>query len=182
MKVNLIRVVYITLTILAIIIVFLIGTTVSEGQTKAVNEISEEQIILQNEKIKNQQQCNNLLEEYKITISCDELKKIVDAFPDRKIIAGLLHESGLRKESVGINKDGSRDVGIFQINQNIWSENNASKNGGLYFIADNFDNSISIAKRCYQVSGYGCWYSITNGSYLRYLDKADILMSMVEQI
>lgn len=129
------------------------------------------------EEVEDDSKCIRVLEELKINNNCAEVKKIVKAFnSDRKIVAGLLHESNFDRLAVGKNKDGSIDRGVFQINNVTWSYQNRNKNAGLYYKQGDIDNSILIAKRCYQISGYGCWYAITNGSYKKHLDRADKLI------
>lgn len=174
MKVNIYRAILITIFIVIVTLLFSVKTASTEAQTIEIATTTKIELI--NDDIK----CEEELLELGITLSCEDVTKIVKAFPDRVIIAGLLHESGgLKATAVGVNTDGSKDWGVFQINDRIWSLENAPKNGGLYYIPEDLDNSIKIAQRCYKISGYGCWLSIVNDRHIRYLPTADKLLNII---
>lgn len=90
------------------------------------------------------------------------MQEIADVFGDeyRLAIAVAMAESGMSPSAVNVNKDGSRDIGIFQINERHgWSEK------------DLFDwrANISIAKYLRDGSGWSAWTAYNNGTYRRYL-------------
>lgn len=63
-------------------------------------------------------------------------------------------------DNTGLNRDGTNDKGLFQIN---------SIHG--YSDAVRFDpaQNIAIAYKIWRAQGYSAWSAYTNGSYLRFL-------------
>lgn len=118
--------------------------------------------------------CQETLKELRISSSCYEVRKIVDAFNrDPIIVATILHESNFNKYALNINKNGSQDGGIFQLNSNY------------YEASGNLDHEIEQAKECYDYFkrqtglGYRCWASYNNGKYLTRYDKALLLLKNI---
>jgi hypothetical protein len=101
-------------------------------------------------------------EEYREANFNPIMQEIADVFGDeyRLAIAVAMAESELKPDAVNVNSDGSRDIGIFQINERHgWSEE------------DLFDwsTNISIAKYLRDRSGWSTWAAYNNETYRRYL-------------
>lgn len=62
-------------------------------------------------------------------------------------------------DRVHVNKDGSKDIGIFQVNTVH------AKKGNLYDCREN----IRVAYQIYKQSGWGAWVAYQNKSYLKFL-------------
>lgn len=89
-------------------------------------------------------------------------QEIANAFGEefRLAMAVAMAESGLNPKAVNYNRDGSRDIGIFQINERHgWSEED------LF----DWEKNIAIAKHLRDVSGWSTWTAYSNGTYRKYL-------------
>lgn len=88
--------------------------------------------------------------------------EIADVFgAEHKIaIAIAKAESGLNPRAINRNKDGSKDIGIFQINdRHGWSDEERF----------NWKTNIRIAKELYDSRGWNDWTVYNNGTYRNFL-------------
>lgn len=163
------------LIIIFISILIFIFTSMKKAETIAEAQINVDEKIetlkkkLEENKTKKQEKCKETLKELDIPNTCDEVSKIIREFGNDKIfVAVILHESNFDRSAVNVNKDGSIDRGIFQLNSNYW--------GG---VDGNLDNSIAKAKQCLKDNGLDCFWAYRNGSYLKHLDNADKLLEAI---
>jgi hypothetical protein len=88
--------------------------------------------------------------------------KICKVFPDNcdVMVAIAKAESGLKTDAIGYNKNGSIDVGLFQINS-----------VHRYSTEELFDTNknLEIAKKIYDKQGITAWASFNNGKYIKFL-------------
>lgn len=125
------------------------------------------QTIIVNEKPITKASCEEVIKKLKIKNNCEEIKKIVNAFDnDPVFVAIIIHESNFDRMAVYHNKDGSNDVGIFQLSHKYWGKTNGD-----------IDYSISKAKQCYKELGYNCWIAYRNNSWKLHTLKAQELVN-----
>lgn len=122
----------------------------------------------------NDESCKATLKELKITSSCDEVRKVINAFDrDPIMVATILHESNFNKTSKNINDDGTVDKGVLQLNSRYYSANG------------NIDNEIKQGKENFEYfkrvtgKGYKGWASYNNGKYLTRMEDA---IKLIENI
>ena len=95
---------------------------------------------------------------------CEEFRAIIEAYPwdARTMLAIARAESGCNPlaDNTGLNRDGTNDKGLFQIN---------SIHG--YSDAERLDpiQNTAIAFKIWQGQGYQAWSAYNNGSYAKYL-------------
>jgi len=90
------------------------------------------------------------------------VQEIADVFGNeyRLAIAVAMAESGLNPNAINYNRDGSRDIGIFQINEHHgWNQED------LF----NWRANIAIAKELRDTIGWTAWSAFNNGTYRKYL-------------
>lgn len=96
---------------------------------------------------------------------CEEFREIVEKYPwNSKVMLAIMRaESGCnpRSDNTGLNRDGSNDKGLFQINS-IHGFSDAER-------LDPIQN-IKIAFRIWQSQGYRAWSAYSNGSYLKFMN------------
>lgn len=88
--------------------------------------------------------------------------EIADVFgaESRIALAVAKAESGLNPKAINRNRDGSRDMGIFQINdRHGWSDEERL----------DWRTNIRIAKELYDSRGWNEWAVYNNGTYRNYL-------------
>ena len=77
-------------------------------------------------------------------------------------------ESGLGKNTViGVNKDGSRDYGVFQVNNKAWPQF-----GGADVAKLPLDQQAKLAAEIYRKQGLSAWSTYNNGAYKSHLNGA----------
>ncbi len=89
-------------------------------------------------------------------------EEIAHIFGEERILALAIAkaESGLNPEAINRNKDGSKDIGIFQINDcHGWSEKERL----------DWRKNISMAKELRDRRGWGEWVVYNNGTYRNFL-------------
>lgn len=149
---KIIRVVKVLIVIFLLIIAFVLGIMKGESQVDIKNIqaemiIKERQLEIKRNKAIQEEKCISLLKELKIPNNCEEVKKIINEFDNNVVfIATILHESNFDRMAVNINKDGSVDRGIFQLNSAYWGNVNG-----------NIDYSIKQAKECLEDNGMNCF-------------------------
>ncbi|XP_068632297.1 lysozyme-like [Battus philenor] len=77
------------------------------------------------------------------------------------------NESSRRTDAVGKpNRDGSRDYGLFQINDRYWCSNTNTPgkdcNVTCELLSDNITKAATCAKKIYQRHGFSAWYGWQN--------------------
>lgn len=90
-------------------------------------------------------------------------EKITEAFGEEASIALAVAkaESRLNPNAVNINKSGSRDIGIFQLNDcHGWSEEQRFDE----------DTNIRLAKQLKDKSGWKNWSVFKSGEYLKFIN------------
>lgn len=89
-------------------------------------------------------------------------EKIAKTFPENPeiMIAVAKAESGLNPLTVHKNTNGSRDVGILQVN---------SVHGEDDLEMFNVDKNLVAARKVYDKQGITAWSAVNNGSYLKFL-------------
>lgn len=89
-------------------------------------------------------------------------EKIAKTFPEnpKVMIAVFKAESGLNPMAVNINKNGSVDIGVAQINS-------VHKKDQLELF--DVDKNLAVAREIYEKQGIMAWYAFQNGSYLKHL-------------
>lgn len=121
------------------------------------------------QKQEKQKECEKTLKELQINNTCEEVKKIIEAFNgDKTMVMIIMHESNFNRLAVYKNKNGSEDRGVFQLNSKYWG----NVNGDI-------DYSISKAKQCYNSLGYNCWVAYKNGAYKIHEKKAETLLNNI---
>jgi hypothetical protein len=102
-------------------------------------------------------------ETYPTNVSNNSIEQeIADVFGSESSIALAVAkaESGLNPMAVNRNRNGSKDIGIFQINdRHGWSDEELL----------DWKNNIRIAKELRDRHGWSEWAVYNNGSYLNYL-------------
>lgn len=101
---------------------------------------------------------------------CELAKILVEkGFPRRQIpdwICLVQHESKYNSNNLGRNRNGSKDHGIFQINDDFWCNHNGpSKECNIQcsdLLDDNIDDDIECAKKIYKRLGFYAWYAWIN--------------------
>lgn len=112
--------------------------------------------------------CKKTLKQLKINNSCDEVRKIINAFDRNPIlVATFLHESNFNRNARNVNKNGSVDSGVFQLNSTYWTVNG------------DINHSITQAQKCYKDMGYKCWASYNNGKYKERWNDAILLIKNI---
>ena len=95
---------------------------------------------------------------------CEEFREIVEKYPwNSKIMLAIMRaESGCnpRSDNTGLNRDGSNDKGLFQINS-IHGFSDAERLDPI--------RNIEIAFKIWQSQGYRAWSAYNNGSYLKFI-------------
>lgn len=95
---------------------------------------------------------------------CEEFRKLVEKYPwnTDTMLAIMQAESNCnpRADNTGLNKDGTNDKGLLQINS-IHGFSDAERLDPI--------RNIDIAFKIWQMQGYKAWSAYSNGSYLRYL-------------
>ena len=77
-------------------------------------------------------------------------------------------ESGFGKNTVsGVNKDGSRDYGVFQVNNKAWPQF-----GGADVAKLPLDQQAKLAAEIYRKQGLSAWSTYNNGAYKAHLNGA----------
>nr|BAK20441.1 lysozyme [Haemaphysalis longicornis] len=74
-------------------------------------------------------------------------------------------ESSLNSRAINRNKNGSKDYGIFQINNGYWcspGRHNICRVACSALQSDNIAPSIKCAKKIYQRHGFDAWYGWKN--------------------
>ena len=89
-------------------------------------------------------------------------EKIAKVFPEnpKVMIAVAKAESGLNPLTVHKNTDGSRDLGIMQIN---------SVHGEDDLKMLDVDQNLAVARKVYEKQGITAWAAFNNGSYKKFL-------------
>jgi hypothetical protein len=89
-------------------------------------------------------------------------EKIAKAFPENPevMVAVAKAESNLNPYATNRNTNGSRDIGIFQIN---------SVHGGNDLELFDVDKNIEAARNVYDKQGITAWSTVNNGSYMKHL-------------
>ncbi len=90
-------------------------------------------------------------------------EKIAKAFPENPavMIAVFKAESGLNPMATNKNTNGSRDIGIAQIN---------SVHGHDDLEMFDVDKNLKVAREIYDKQGILAWYGFSNGSYKKFMD------------
>ena len=95
---------------------------------------------------------------------CEEFRELVEKYPwnSRIMLAIMRAESGCNPNSdnTGLNRDGSNDKGLFQINS-IHGFSDAERLDPI--------RNIEIAFRIWQSQGYRAWSTYSNGAYLKFI-------------
>lgn len=101
----------------------------------------------------------------KVANRCEEFREIVEKYPwNSKIMLAIMRaESGCnpRSDNTGLNRDGSNDKGLLQINS-IHGFSDAERLDPI--------RNIEIAFRIWQNQGYQAWSAYSNGSYLKFMN------------
>lgn len=79
-------------------------------------------------------------------------------------IAVAKAESGLQEDRYNINKNGTIDIGIFQINEVHWKKEGCKPKD----LFDGFKN-VDCAYQIWKVQGWQPWIAYKNGSYLKFI-------------
>lgn len=89
-------------------------------------------------------------------------EKIAKAFPENPevMVAVAKAESNLNPYAANRNTNGSRDIGLFQIN---------SVHGGNDLELFDVDKNIEAARKVYDKQGITAWSAVNNGSYMKFL-------------
>lgn len=89
-------------------------------------------------------------------------EKIAKAFPENPevMVAVAKAESNLNPYATNRNTNGSRDIGLFQIN---------SVHGGNDLELFDVDKNIEAARKVYDKQGITAWSAVNNGSYMKHL-------------
>lgn len=89
-------------------------------------------------------------------------EKIAKMFPENPevMIAVAKAESNLNPFATNRNTNGSRDIGIFQIN---------SIHGNSDLEMFNVDKNLEAARKIYEKQGVTAWSAVNNGSYLKFI-------------
>ncbi|OWR44725.1 lysozyme II [Danaus plexippus plexippus] len=78
------------------------------------------------------------------------------------------HESGRNTSKIGkVNKNGSRDYGLFQINDKYWCSNTSSKGKDCNVTCaevsqDDITKAATCAKKIFKRHGFNAWYGWKN--------------------
>jgi hypothetical protein len=90
-------------------------------------------------------------------------EKIAKTFPENPelMIAVFKAESGLNPMATNKNTNGSRDIGIAQIN---------SVHGHDDLEMFDVDKNLKVAREIYDKQGILAWYGFSNGSYKKFMD------------
>ncbi len=95
---------------------------------------------------------------------CEEFRSLVEKYPwnSRIMLAIMRAESGCNPNSdnTGLNRDGSNDKGLFQINS-IHGFSDAERLDPI--------RNIEIAFKIWQNQGYRVWSAYSNGAYLKFM-------------
>ena len=95
---------------------------------------------------------------------CEEFREMVEKYPwNSKVMLAIARaESNCnpRSDNSGLNRDGSNDKGLFQINS-IHGFSDAERLDPI--------RNIEIAFRIWQSQGYKAWSAYNNGSYLKFI-------------
>ena len=89
-------------------------------------------------------------------------EKISKTFPENPevMIAVAKAESNLNPLATNRNTNGSRDIGLFQIN---------SVHGGNDLEMFDVDKNLEAARKIYDKQGITAWSAVNNGSYLKFI-------------
>lgn len=89
--------------------------------------------------------------------------KIKQTFPEQPeiMLAVAKAESKLNPHATNINRNGTKDTGIFQVN---------SVHGYNEEWLKNEDNNLKAARKIYEKQGLKAWYAYQNGAYLKHLN------------
>lgn len=89
-------------------------------------------------------------------------EKIAKTFPENPevMVAVAKAESNLNPLAINRNTNGSRDIGLFQIN---------SVHGGNDLEMFDVDKNLEAARKVYDKQGITAWSAVNNGSYLKFL-------------
>lgn len=101
-----------------------------------------------------------VVDDVKVELTIEE--KIAKTFPEnpKVMIAVAKAESGLNPLATNRNTNGSRDIGIFQVN---------SVHGGDDLEMFDVDKNLVAAREVYDKQGITAWSAFNNGSYLKFL-------------
>ena len=95
---------------------------------------------------------------------CEEFRSLVEQYPwSSKIMLAIMRaESGCNPNSdnTGLNRDGSNDKGLFQINS-IHGFSDAERLDPI--------RNIEIAFKIWRNQGYRAWAAYNNGAYLKFI-------------
>ncbi|CAD7088847.1 unnamed protein product [Hermetia illucens] len=78
------------------------------------------------------------------------------------------HESGFRTDAVGaLNSNGTRDYGLFQINNQYWCQGNVKSYNECHIactslLSDDITNALNCAKKIKAQQGFKAWYGWLN--------------------
>ena len=115
-------------------------------------------IILENPALASNMKPSEVVEVKELTIE----EKIAKTFPENPevMIAVAKAESNLNPLATNRNTNGSRDIGLFQIN---------SVHGGNDLEMFDVDKNLEAARKVYDKQGITAWSAVNNGSYLKFL-------------
>ncbi|CAD0200022.1 unnamed protein product [Chrysodeixis includens] len=109
-----------------------------------------------------------------------ELKK--QGFPENKMsdwVCLIEAESGRRTDVIGrVNRNGSRDYGLFQINDNIWCSNSTVPGKNCHvtcaeLITDDITIASTCAKKIFKIQGFRAWHGWTKRCQMALPDISD---------
>ncbi|XP_050668783.1 lysozyme-like [Leptidea sinapis] len=92
-------------------------------------------------------------------------------FPENKLrdwVCLIQNESGGTTSKVGrVNKNGSRDYGLFQINDKYWCSNTSTPGKDCnvtcaQVLTDDISKASACAKKIYKRHGFNAWYGWRN--------------------
>ncbi|XP_032515409.2 lysozyme-like [Danaus plexippus] len=92
-------------------------------------------------------------------------------FPENKMrdwVCLVENESGRNTSKIGkVNKNGSRDYGLFQINDKYWCSNTSSKGKDCNVTCaevsqDDITKAATCAKKIFKRHGFNAWYGWKN--------------------
>lgn len=115
-------------------------------------------IILENPALASNIAPSEVVEVKELTIE----EKIAKTFPENPeiMVAVAKAESNLNPLATNRNTNGSRDIGLFQIN---------SVHGGNDLEMFDVDKNLEAARKVYDKQGITAWSAVNNGSYLKFL-------------